>query len=334
MASQESLGLNGFVDPEQVKRSWLTDSVVDPIHTFDDAGVPRLSNSSGPFLPRWKTSPVLQTSMVNENLYEKHAVSDILKYCVDSESAVLGGFHLAPPGNISSPNPTTAFFATLRSMWEGTQVEHIGDPMSHLAIPIFDRLDGNNREVVGVLKATIHWRWYLRNILPETDYGITVVVENECDGSFTYQLDGPEARVIGVGDRHDTKFSKYRVDGRFLVDTLEDGTNDGIPLNQNSCPYHFHVYPSQEDYDHYVTNEPIVITLSVAAVFLFTIAMFLCYDRLVERRQRVVLARATQSTAIVSSLFVSTRLVLILFVGYVSHTKFLMSLAMLPQTSP
>jgi Adenylate and Guanylate cyclase catalytic domain len=38
-------------------------------------------------------------------------------------------------------------------------------------------------------------------------------------------------------------------------------------------------------------------------VFFVTIATFLLYDRLVERRQRIVLEKAAQSTAIVSSLF-------------------------------
>jgi hypothetical protein len=38
-------------------------------------------------------------------------------------------------------------------------------------------------------------------------------------------------------------------------------------------------------------------------VMLFTIFLFLCYDRLVEKRQQKVLNQAVQSTAIVTSLF-------------------------------
>jgi hypothetical protein len=41
----------------------------------------------------------------------------------------------------------------------------------------------------------------------------------------------------------------------------------------------------------------------VATIFVFTALMFLVYDRLVERRQRMILAKAVQSSAIVSSLF-------------------------------
>jgi len=77
----------------------------------------------------------------------------------------------------------------------------------------------------------------------------------------------------------------------------------GIPLNQEGCPYFFHVYPTQEYSSYYLTKNPMLISITVAAVFLFTIIMFFLYDRLVERRQRLVLAKATQSTAIVASLF-------------------------------
>jgi hypothetical protein len=36
---------------------------------------------------------------------------------------------------------------------------------------------------------------------------------------------------------------------------------------------------------------------------IFTVALFLCYDRLVEKRQKKVLNQAVQSTSIVTSLF-------------------------------
>jgi hypothetical protein len=51
------------------------------------------------------------------------------------------------------------------------------------------------------------------------------------------------------------------------------------------------------------SETPLVITCAIAGVLFFCILMFLFYDRLVERRQKVILATATQTTAIVSSLF-------------------------------
>jgi len=316
LAFQGKLGLNGFVDEAQAKQSWLTNGTVDPLHSFDSSGMASLSVTNGPFLPQWQTSPVLQTSMVNENLFEDLNVAQTARDCIGTESAVVGGFVSAPPGSTSDPNPTTSFFATLLSMWEGKQVDYSGDPMANLFIPIYDRLEGNQRNIVGVLKSTIHWRTHLTNILPKTNHGISVVVENSCDGNFTYLLEGTEVQVVGFGDQHDRAFSDYEIVGKFLADKIDDGTLDGIPFNQVGCPYAFHVYPTQQDLDSHMTKNPMVISLSVAAVFVFTIGMFFSYDHLVERRQRLVLAKAAQSTAIVSSLFVSKQLRSLLGVFY------------------
>jgi hypothetical protein len=308
---QAQIGLNDFDDPDLTAKSWLATGTVDPLHTFDEAGIPQLSQVSSDlfFLPRWQTSPVLETSHVNENLLEAKEFDSIARDCIASKAAVLGGFHIAPPGNTSHPDPTTALFATLQSIWEGHQTAYLGDPMSHMAVPVFDSLYGETREVVAVLISTFHWSWYLRNVLTDTAAGYTVVLENACDelGNFTYQLNGPDVQIVGIGDLHDSKFDDYHNEGLVYKLKVEDGTPDGIPFNQNSCPYSFHVYPTQAEYELYVTAQPVVISLAIGAVFIFTIVMFLIYDRLVERRQKVVFARATHTTAIVSSLFVSVR---------------------------
>lgn len=55
--------------------------------------------------------------------------------------------------------------------------------------------------------------------------------------------------------------------------------------------------------ENYHSSTPWVLLTAVAGVLLFAVAMFFAYDRLVERRQTLVLRKAVQSTAIVSSLF-------------------------------
>jgi Adenylate and Guanylate cyclase catalytic domain len=62
-------------------------------------------------------------------------------------------------------------------------------------------------------------------------------------------------------------------------------------------------FVTQTFYDDNHTNSPRRITLGISLVFFVTIATFLLYDQLVERRQKSVLEKAAQSTAIVSSLF-------------------------------
>ena len=74
-------------------------------------------------------------------------------------------------------------------------------------------------------------------------------------------------------------------------------------LAQNECPLGIRVYPSQSFFDHYNTNTPRTVTVSVVMVFAFTIFMFLLFDRLVERRQKILLSQAMKSTTILASLF-------------------------------
>jgi class 3 adenylate cyclase len=57
--------------------------------------------------------------------------------------------------------------------------------------------------------------------------------------------------------------------------------------------------------DDHVTSEPILLTVAVVLIFVFTSMVFFLYDWLVERRQKKVMKTAVQSSAIVSSLFPS-----------------------------
>ena len=303
-AFQEELGLNGFEDHNETKNSWLTNNTVDPMHYFDVHGDPVLDLSAGPYLPTWQTSPVLHYNWVNEDLFLNPDESAEARVCIETDAAVLGGFLLAPPGSSSNSNPMTAFFATLRSISEAKQTAYDGDPMARLKIPVFDSFDKATRNVVAVMVSVIHWQSYFVRILPSNVNGITVVLENACDGFYTYDLRGQEAFAVGFGDHHETKFDHLKRTAVFDVDTLQDGTVSGIKFNQQKgCAYSLHVYPSQTFYDGYVNNQPVIITTAVAAVLAFTTLMFLVYDRLVERRQSIVLDQATKSTVIISSLF-------------------------------
>jgi class 3 adenylate cyclase len=242
--------------------------------------------------------------MVNEDLFLNPGLATGAKQAIRTQNAFLGGFISGPAGSSSHAHPHTAFFATLRSIWEGEQVEYLGDPMAALQMPVFDSFNETTQKPVAVMTSLIHWRSYFRNILPSNINGVIAVLQNECDGNYTYEIHGKDALVKGFGDLHDHEFDNWRRTAQFGVSILEDGTSTGIKLDTGEgCNYFLHVYPSDELYRDYVTKTPIIVTLAVAMIFVFTAVMFLVYDRFVERRQRVVLAKATQSTAIVSSLF-------------------------------
>ena len=86
-------------------------------------------------------------------------------------------------------------------------------------------------------------------------------------------------------------------------DSTADGTRFGLPFSANGCHYTISVYQSQLYVEQYSSPLPAVVLSVIVFVFAFTILLFLFYDRLVEYRQTMVLKKAVQSTAIVSSLF-------------------------------
>ena len=77
----------------------------------------------------------------------------------------------------------------------------------------------------------------------------------------------------------------------------------GVDLNGDYCRYTIRVYPSTLMHEDYVSNKPIIYTVLVALIFVFTSGIFLLYDLLVERRQNIVMDNAKKSGAVVASLF-------------------------------
>ena len=66
--------------------------------------------------------------------------------------------------------------------------------------------DISEPKAVGVLTVIIYFKDLLSHILPPDSAGLQVVVENTCNQSFTYELDGPTAQFMGRGDLHDPAF--------------------------------------------------------------------------------------------------------------------------------
>jgi hypothetical protein len=79
----------------------------------------------------------------------------------------------------------------------------------------------------------------------------------------------------------------------------------GALLDSENCPYTIYLYPSDEYQSLFITNNAIVFSVCVVLIFVFVSFVFLIYDCLVERRQKVVLNTAEKTSAIVSSLFPS-----------------------------
>lgn len=217
----------------------------------------------------------------------------------------MGGFDIAPPTDPTSTADLTGFyFSSVISYQQKKLTPYEGDPFSSTYTPIFDSFDSNSRKMVGLIVTGLKWQSYFENIIPPNTGSMTIVLENTCDGVATYEINGPDVKFMGMGDLHDTKYSDMGQTASF--DTLLNSDEHGesrIAINQDWCAYSIRVYPTQNFEDQNSTNAPILITVAVGAIFVFTAFLFFLYDKLVERRQNLVMNTAERSNAIVSSLF-------------------------------
>jgi hypothetical protein len=180
--------------------------------------------------------------------------------------------------------------------------------MSSIYYPVFDSYD-KNRKVVAVILAVINWGTYFTNVLPPNAEPVDVILENNCGGklnanAYTYTLKGAEVQLRGVGDKHEAVFNSMEVQASFQnVLTIDDSTVSGIKLNQDICEYKLRIFPTSSMYNAYHTPLPVLVTVCIALVFVLTSAVFIIFNSVVERRNRIVMSQALRSTAIVSSLF-------------------------------
>lgn len=180
-------------------------------------------------------------------------------------------------------NPETVGKAAALNLF----IHHGGDsgnyqagPASDLYVPIFDSFNEDERFVVGEIGAFVYWQVYFENVLSESDTGLIVVLENNCDQKYSYRIDGYHAHYLGQGDHHDQQYSSMLVQTEYGSFIDFEGASDDLPDGQ--CLYRLRVYPSAEFEEIYITTTPLRFTMILAGTFLFTCMVFLLYDSLVE----------------------------------------------------
>lgn len=173
-------------------------------------------------------------------------------------------------------------------------------PHSLLLEPLWSMVqDPADAEMIGQVNGLLAWDAYLVNLLPEGVKDIIVVLNNNCNQSFTYELNGNSAFYRGEGDWHDTTYSKMVKVAPFY--TFEDAEKAAsIP---GHCLFEFNVYPTNDFEENYKTRLPTIMAVVVGCTFGFMLVAFLAYDWFVGRRQNKVVAAAASSNAIVASMF-------------------------------
>jgi hypothetical protein len=266
----------------------------------------------GPYLPVWQTAPVVPArSPYNWNLFSLFQ-KELDETIQNRRVAIALTSNLPDP---SDPNGETDDSTVEWIKCFIGEDEDPTEPMTSFKYPIVDKAadtvnlaDAEDSEVVGVIAMTIFWRELIKDILPQGSDGIIIVIGNKCNQTFSYQIMGPEAKYLGPGDMHDPDYDSYEEYSNFLelgALAIRDRTYTGITFSEDFCPYWIKAYPSEMMRDRLTSTNPGLFTAVAVLIFVFTAAVFILYDFLIERRQKKVMTTAVQSSAIVSSLFPS-----------------------------
>jgi hypothetical protein len=168
------------------------------------------------------------------------------------------------------------------------------EPIIRMLYPILDTASNGgitinepNSNVVGIVASSFFWRTFLEDILPFGERGLIVVFANTCNQTFTYEINGHEAKWIGVGDLHNNEFDYLNQTLTFeeigLFSSLV-GNYGGLPVDFDHCAYSVSCYPSHTMKDKHYTNNPTIFTVIACCIFIFTALVFMGYDKLVTMR--------------------------------------------------
>ena len=96
----------------------------------------------------------------------------------------------------------------LHSELADSNAEH---PHSMAFYPIHKDTDDYESEIVAAVLVGFAWDSALRFLLPHGVHSIHAIVKNDCNQSYTYNLDGQDAFFLGEGDYHEEKFHDMEV---------------------------------------------------------------------------------------------------------------------------
>jgi len=204
----------------------------------------------------------------------------------------------------------------LHSQRRGSSTDH---PHAFVWHPVHEKIEDFDSKIISVIGAAVAWDVPLRNLLPETVKGITAVISNSCNQSYTYLLEGVDALYVGEGDLHDRK---YDGDGVFF--DLAVGENPEFVTTPGHCIYSLvsqlgvsstnayntishtlqqSVYPTRDFVKSFDKNTPEIFTAVVACTFFLVGIIFIVYDLFVERRNKKLIQNSARTNAIVTQLF-------------------------------
>eukprot|EP00538_Stauroneis_constricta_P004206 CAMPEP_0119548300 /NCGR_PEP_ID=MMETSP1352-20130426/2241_1 /TAXON_ID=265584 /ORGANISM="Stauroneis constricta, Strain CCMP1120" /LENGTH=852 /DNA_ID=CAMNT_0007593523 /DNA_START=60 /DNA_END=2618 /DNA_ORIENTATION=+ len=267
---------------------------------------------SGPYMPVWHNSPVIPIAgLLKQNVLDQPAIAEPIKTVLATKEAVIAGVD-GIGGDTQADEVGVSIFQYFLQVgqYRHDQEEFVVDPVSTFHYPVFNNFS-EAREIAGLLSTDIYWKLHFKASLNDELKGIICVIENTRNQTFSFKLTPDDVIYVGSEDRHDSDFDDMMFEAdmaEYLNSTKSAATQSytSVGFNHAYANYKIRVYPTSEMKDEYITSEPIIYTVAIIVVFLFTSSVFILYDCLVERRQRIVMDRAMKSGAVVSSLFPET----------------------------
>jgi hypothetical protein len=98
-------------------------------------------------------------------------------------------------------------------------------PHSFVAQPVHTTPGDADSEMVAYVGGGFAWDFALRNLLPVGVDGIIVELLNNCNQSFTYEIEGPDAYFIGEGTLHEPKYNNMKAVRSLFFETNPDFKN-------------------------------------------------------------------------------------------------------------
>jgi len=143
-------------------------------------------------------------------------------------------------------------------------------PSAVLMEPIFPAY-GN--VATGLVAASIVWDEIFEDVFNDEVRGIDCVLETDT-GGFTYTIWDGKVLFDGKGDLHKQKYEDF---------VRSISLTGGGVFSNASASYTLYMYPTQDFFDVYHTDNPMVATIGAVCTILLTSAAFLVYDLFVRR---------------------------------------------------
>lgn len=281
------------------------------IFAFDETDGSKLSlpEGSGPHAVYWQSSPALPIPSLNHDMMSLSHVGRHLRAVIKHQKAVLGEASDLAKNVQGAPTNIIMELATRLGQYRHKLDEYHYDPVSSMVYPVFDSFDTSSRNVAGLILVNLFWKIYFKEVLPDVARGYIVILKNTAKQVFSYRVDGAEVTYLGMGDKHSPWYGDMGVDtdvGKFASDRSRDIATQSftsVQLDDEYLQYNLVVYPSEDTEAEFLTSKPKWYTAVIAGIFSFAAVVFVAYDCLVTRRQRIVMAQAIASGNIVTSLF-------------------------------